>query len=70
MERKKLNSGNIRAVGYDPGSQTLEIEFAGGSIVQYTRVSPEVYRRFAGSSAPMSFFRDNIEEAYSARRVR
>jgi len=46
MERKRVSASNIRAVGYDPGRQTLEVEFMSGSIVQYSEVSPEVHRRF------------------------
>lgn len=70
MERKKLSSGNLKAAGYDPSSQTLEIEFTNGSVVQYARVSPEVHRRLMSSAAASSYFRDNIEDEYTARRVR
>jgi hypothetical protein len=70
MERKRVNSGTIRSVGYDERSQTLEIEFSNGSVIQYVRVSPEVYRRFVAAPTLASFFRDNIEEAYTARRIR
>ena len=70
MERKRLNSGTIRSVGYDERSQMLEIEFTGGAIIQYSRVSPEVHRRFLAAPSPSSFFRDNIEESYSEHRVR
>lgn len=70
MERKRVNSGSIRSAGYDARSQTLEIEFSGGSIVQYGRVSAEVYRRFANAPSPSSYFRDEIEDAHSARRIR
>jgi hypothetical protein len=33
MERKRVNSSKIRSAGYDPKSQTLEIEFSDGRIV-------------------------------------
>ena len=70
MERKRVNSGTIRSVGYEPGSRTLEIEFTSGSIIQYANVPAEVYRRFLAAPALASFFRDNIEEEYTARRLR
>lgn len=70
MERKKLSATQIRSVGYDPASQTLEVEFPSGSIVQYSRVSPEVYRRLMAAPSPGSYFRDNIEESFTARRLR
>ncbi|MBK8019587.1 MAG: KTSC domain-containing protein [Betaproteobacteria bacterium] len=70
MERKRLSATQIRSVGYDPASQTLEVEFPSGSIVQYSRVSPEVYRRLMAAPSPGSYFRDNIEESFTARRLR
>lgn len=70
MERKRVNSGSIRSVGYDPKAQLLEVEFTNGSIVQYERVSPEVHRRFLAAPSATSYFRDQIEESYTARRVR
>lgn len=70
MQRKKINAANIRSAGYDAASQTLEIEFVNGNVYQYSRVSAEVYRRFANASSPGSFFTDNIEEDYSAKRVK
>lgn len=70
MDRKRINSSHIRSVGYDASSQTLEIEFVSGSIVQYSRVSPEVHRRFLAAPTPASYFRDNIEESFTAKRIR
>ncbi len=70
MERKKLNSSQIRSVGYDAGSQTLEVEFSSGSIIQYSRVSAELHRRFLAAPSPGSWFRDNIEESFTGRRIR
>ncbi len=70
MERKRINSSNIRAVGYDARSRTLEIEFSDGGIYQYSGVSEEVHRRFVNAPSAGSYFRDNIEESFSARRMR
>lgn len=71
MERKKVSSSSIRAVGYDARSRVLEIEFATGSIVQYELVSPELHRAMMASASIASFFRDRIEdEGYTTRRVR
>ena len=70
MERKRINSSSIRSVGYDPKTQALEVEFSSGSIVQYERVSAEVHRRFLAAPSPASYFRDQIEESYTARRIR
>lgn len=70
MERKRVSATQIRSVGYDPGTQTLEIEFPSGSIVQYSRVPSEVHRRLMAAPSPGSYFHDEIEESFTARRIR
>jgi len=70
MERKKVNSNSIRAVGYDERSRVLEVEFNDGRINQYTGVSPEVHRRLISAPSIVSYFRDNIEESFPAKRVK
>jgi hypothetical protein len=69
MERKRINSSKIRAVGYDEKSQVLEIEFSDGKVMAYSGVSPEVHRRFMNAPSPVSFYEDRIAEEYTGKRV-
>ncbi|MEO8753264.1 MAG: KTSC domain-containing protein [Casimicrobiaceae bacterium] len=66
---KKLNGGSLRAAGYDAREQLLVVELIAGTF-QYAGVSPEVWRRFSTASSPWSYFRDNIEEEFPAKRIR
>jgi hypothetical protein len=70
MERKRVNSSKIRSAGYDPKSQTLELEFSDGRITSYRGVSPEVHRQFMAAPSPASFFEDKIDESYPSSRVK
>lgn len=70
MDRKRVSASNIRSVGYDERQRLLEIEFTNGSIVQYSGVSPEVHRRLMNAPSPGSYFKDEIEENFPARRIR
>ena len=70
MERKRVNASNIRSVGYDSRNRVLEIEFANGGICQYAGVSDEIHRRLMAAPSPGSYFHDNIEESFTAKRVR
>jgi hypothetical protein len=70
MDRKRVSSSNIRSIGYDEKTRVLEIEFTSGSVYQYTKVQPEVHRRMMSASSIGSFFKDNIEEDYSCKRIR
>jgi hypothetical protein len=70
VERKRVNSSRIRAVGYDPASQALEIEFSDGKVLSYRGVSPEVHRQFMAAPSPTSFFEDKIDENFPSSRIR
>ena len=69
MQMKRLTGGSLRAAGYDEREQLLVVELTAGTF-QYTGVSPEIWRRFSTASSPWSFFRDNIEEEFAAKRIR
>jgi len=70
MEMKRVNAGDLAAIGYDESARLLRVEYRNGSLVEYSGVSAEVWRRLASSGSMWSYFRDNIEENYSERRIR
>jgi hypothetical protein len=69
MEMKRMTGGSLRAAGYDERTRKLVVELTSGTL-EYTGVPSEVWRRLSTSSSPWSYYRDNVEEEYSARRVR
>ena len=64
-----MNDGSLRAAGYDERTRKLVVELTSGTL-EYAGVPSEVWRRLSTSSSPWSYYRDNVEEEYSARRVR
>jgi YD repeat-containing protein len=70
MERKKVSSAHIRSVGYDASGQILEVELTDGAVWQYSKVPSEVHRRLLAAPSLVSYYRDNIEEDYSRRRIK
>jgi KTSC domain len=69
LEMKKINSGRLRAIGYDGRARILQVLLEDGSTLQYSGVSEDTWRRFSSSGAAWSFYRDNIEEEFAAKRV-
>ncbi len=69
MERKVIRRGGIKSAGYDRSRRELEVEFDSGALVRHSGVGEEIARRFLASAAPASFYKDNIEEEYPARRA-
>lgn len=69
MDMKRVNSGRLRAMGYDPASRVLRIQFDDGSTFEYDGVDSEIWRRLTSAGSAWSVFRDNIEEEFTGRRV-
>jgi len=66
---KKINSGKLRAIGYDARARLLNVQLDDGSMLQYSGVGEEVWRRLNSSGSAWSTYRDNIEEEFTAKRV-
>jgi hypothetical protein len=69
MTRKDVTSSNLRTVGYDPATRTLEIEFHKSGVYRYADVPLEVYEGLMAADSHGSYFTQHIKEAYSYRKV-
>ena len=69
MEMKKINSGKLRGIGYEKRERILQVQLDDGTTLQYQGVGEEMWRRLSTSGSAWSFYRDNIEEEFSAKRV-
>lgn len=65
----KINAGKLRAIGYDAGKRTLRVELDDGSALEYEGVSESIWRNLKSSGNLWSYYRDNIEEEFSAKRA-
>jgi len=70
MERQPVTSSNIRGIGYDPKSQTLEIEFHGTGIYQYFKVPQSVYNALMSASSLGSYFARHIKGRFRWAKVK
>lgn len=65
MERQPVSSSNIASIGYDPNSETLEVEFLKtGRVYQYFNVPGFMYERLMQASSVGIFFNAEIKNAY------
>jgi hypothetical protein len=69
MEMIKISAGKLRAIGYDAQTRTLRVQLDDGSALEYSGITEALWRRFQSSGSQWSFYRDNIEEEFTARRV-
>jgi len=66
---KRLNGQGLKAAGYDDRNRKLVVETTSGTF-EYANVSPEIYRRLMSSPTPASYYREQIEEEFTGRRLR
>lgn len=69
MDRDAVSSSNILSAGYDPESETLEIEFLGGAVYQYYNVNDHLYEQFKLAPSKGQFFHMYIKNAVPFSRV-
>lgn len=69
MEMHATHAGKLRAIGYDAARRLLRVELDDGTALEYANVGESVWRQFKSTSAQWSFYRDNIEETFTASRA-
>ncbi len=69
MKREHVTSSNIESIGYDPKSQTLELEFLNGSIYQYFDVPQNIYDEIMGADSHGKYLAANIKGHFRYSKV-
>jgi len=69
MHREPVTSSTIISVGYEPRTQTLEIEFQSGRTYQYKAVPPLAYKVLMSSYSVGVAFAANIRNRYEYEEV-
>lgn len=68
MLRESVASSAISSVGYDPESETLEVEFSSGAVYEYYGVPRKVYRSLMSAPSKGQFWRGGSGTGMSSRR--
>ena len=53
-------SGNLKAVGYDAATQTLDVQFASSRVYRYSGVPAKVHEELIGAESIGSHFARNV----------
>jgi hypothetical protein len=69
MQRTRVESSCVRAVGYDPAEQLLEIEFTNWLVYDYLSVPPAVHRGLMRADSHGRYFNRRIRDHYEHRRI-
>jgi KTSC domain len=69
MDRVPVISSNIRSIGFDPDTMTLEIEFNSGHVYQYYGVPDYEHDSLMSAVSKGTYFNAHIKHNYSQSRV-
>lgn len=69
MNRIAIQSSNIKSIGYDAGTKTLEAEFTNGGLYQYTGVPSEEYAKLMAAESVGKYFGSNIRGKFPHTKV-
>jgi len=63
--RQSVSSSDIASFGYDPATETLEIEFHATGVYRYFSVPAELFETLRNAPSPGKFFRQNIKGKFA-----
>jgi hypothetical protein len=69
MERQFIHSSLINTVGYDPATETLEVEFSDAHITQYLNVSAHIYSKLMSATSHGRYFLAHIRNKHTSRKI-
>jgi hypothetical protein len=69
MERIPVSSSNIKSIGHDPHTNTLEVEFASGKLFQYEDVNVDEHAALLGAKSVGSHFANIIKPVKQVKVV-
>ncbi len=70
MNRKAVESSQIRSIGYDAATETLEVEFKGGVVWQYYHFPEQMWREFEAAPSIGKYFSSQIRPRFTALGTR
>lgn len=69
MKRMPVDSSSLASVGYEGGSQQLEVEFRHGAVYLYAGVPPEVFAGLMAAESKGRYFNDHIRHAFECWQI-
>lgn len=70
IKRTHVDSSNLKSIGYDNGSQILEIEFPNGAVYQYYGVPQRIYVELMQAESHGKYFYAFVRDKFQYQQVR
>ncbi|WP_312930294.1 KTSC domain-containing protein [Agrobacterium cavarae] len=69
MIRDPVSSSTVISIGYDADTETLEVEFASGTIYQYYNIGSAIYEQLMQAPSKGQYINVYLKNAYPYSRV-
>jgi hypothetical protein len=70
MRHTPVESSNLRSVGYDPATETLEVTFKQSGTYSYSNVPESVYKSLMSASSHGEYFDRHIKKgSYPYKKI-
>jgi hypothetical protein len=69
MQRTGIAVNGIAQVGYEDGSEILEIEFTSGKVFQFFNVPPKMFDQLMDSQFKEFYYQNNIHDRFPYKRI-
>jgi len=69
MKRSPVKSSNLKSVGFEKPSKSLEIEFKSGGLYQFSGIHPNTHRFLMAAPSKGKFFHKNIRGQYPFKKL-
>lgn len=69
MKRIPVQSSHIVAIGHDPKSNTMEVEFRNGSVYRYGSIDVYKHSQLIGADSIGKHFRENIKSVHTGEKI-
>lgn len=63
MHRTTVDSSNVKSIGFDRASGTLEVEYLHGGVYQYADVKPDDYAALMGAKSKGRYLQEQFVKA-------
>jgi KTSC domain len=69
MQRERVDSSSLSSVGYDAGSETLEVEFRNGGVYRYLEVPEDEWQSLQSAESKGSYLNTHIKPRHPYRKL-
>jgi hypothetical protein len=69
MDRVFITSSNLRSLGYDAESSTLEVEFNSGAVYQFQGVPQAEWESLLNAGSKGRYFNANIKNRFPCSKL-